>query len=107
MTEGPTIFADLAAEVEIPQDGTLSRVLYKDERLRLVVFAFDAGQELTEHTAAVPAVVQVVRGRLLLTVGADEVAANPGAWIRMPADAPHSVRALEPSVMLLTMLPGG
>jgi quercetin dioxygenase-like cupin family protein len=106
MSAGATIFTDIASEVEIPQDGTLSRVLYKDERLRLVVFAFDAGQELTEHTAAVPAVVQVLRGRLQLTLGAEEVTADPGTWIQMPAKLPHSVRALEPSVMLLTMLPG-
>ena len=107
MTDRATVFTDLAGEVEIPEDGTLSRVLYKDPGVRIVVFAFDAGQELTEHTAAVPAVIQVVRGRLDLTLGADEVAAEPGGWIRMPANLPHSVRALEPSVMLLTMLPKG
>ncbi len=107
MSDDATVFSDIASEVEIPQNGTLSRVLYKDERLRLVVFAFDAGQELTEHTAAVPAVVQVVRGRLDLTLGAEEVTADPGCWIRMAANLPHSVRALEPSIMLLTMLPGG
>jgi quercetin dioxygenase-like cupin family protein len=107
MSDDATIFTDVASEVEIPPDGTLSRVLYQDERLRLVVFAFDTGQELTEHTAAVPAVVQVLRGRLQLTLGAEEVNAEPGTWIRMPAKLPHSVRASEPSVLLLTMLPGG
>lgn len=107
MSDDATIFTDVASEVEIPPDGTLSRVLYQDERLRLVVFAFDTGQELTEHTAAVPAVVQVLRGRLQLTLGAEEVDAEPGTWIRMPAKLPHSVRASEPSVLLLTMLPGG
>lgn len=107
MNDDPTVFTDVATEVEIPRDGTLSRVLYKDEQVRLVAFAFDAGQELTEHTAAVPAVIQVVRGRLSLTLGGDEVAAEPGAWIRMPAHLPHSVHALEPSVMLLTMLTQG
>ena len=106
MSDGATIFTDIATEVEIPKDGTLSRVLYKDDRIRLVVFAFDAGQELTEHTAAVPAVVQVLQGQLQLTLGAEEVTADPGTWIQMPAKLPHSVRALEPSVMLLTMLHG-
>jgi quercetin dioxygenase-like cupin family protein len=106
MSDVATVFTDIATEVEIPRDGTLSRVLYQDERLRLVVFAFDEGQELTEHTAAVAAVLQVLRGRLHLTLGTEEVTADPGAWIRMPAKLQHSVRALEPSVMLLTMLPG-
>ncbi len=107
MRETATVFDDVGAEVDIPPDGTLSRVLYKDDRLRLVVFGFDAGQELTEHTASVPAVVQVLRGRLRLTLGGDEITAGSGTWVHMPAQLPHSVVALEPSVMLLTMLPGG
>jgi len=101
-----TVLNDITSEVEIPPDGTLSRVLYQDEQLRLVVFAFDAGQELTEHTAARPAVVQVLRGRLDLTLGGEETTAAPGSWIHMPAQLPHSVRAQEPSIMLLTLLPG-
>jgi quercetin dioxygenase-like cupin family protein len=105
MTDTVTTFTDIAAEVEIPSDGTLSRVLYKDGSIRLVVFAFDTDQELTEHTASRPALVQVVRGRLHLTLGGHTMIAEPGAWIRMPAKLPHSVRALEPSVMLLTLLP--
>jgi quercetin dioxygenase-like cupin family protein len=105
--ETATVLTDIASEVEIPPDGTLSRVLYQDERLRLVVFAFDGGQELTEHAAAVPAVVQVLRGSLLLTLAGEETTAEVGSWVRMPANLPHSVHALEPSIMLLTMLPGG
>jgi len=105
MTNTATAFTDIAAEVEIPSDGTLSRVLYKDDAIRLVVFAFDADQELTEHTASRPALIQVIRGRLHLTLGDDEVTAAPGSWLRMPARLPHSVRALEPSIMLLTLLP--
>lgn len=102
-----TVFRDVAAEVSIPQDGTLSRVLYKDEQVRLVVFAFDAGQELTDHTAAVAAVVEVVKGRLLLGLGDEQVEIGPGSWVHMPANLSHSVAAIEPSVMLLTMLRGG
>lgn len=107
MTDRATVIADLAAEVEIPQDGTLSRVLYTDERIRVVVFAFDADQELTEHIAASPGVVEVLSGRLRLTLGADVVEAGPGSWTHMPARLPHSVLAREPSVMLLTLLRSG
>ena len=107
MTAAATFIADLAAEVEIPTEGTLSRVVYKDDRLRLVLFAFDAGQELTEHTAAVPAVIQVLRGRLELGLGDHTVTADSGSWAHLPARLPHSVVALEPSVMLLTMHVGG
>ncbi|MCF4136236.1 cupin domain-containing protein [Streptomyces sp. Tue 6430] len=100
-----TVIADLAAELTVPEDGTLSRVLYRDDRLRVVGFAFAAGQELTEHTSALPVVIQVVRGRLDLTLGEERTVAGPGSWIHLPARLPHTVYAVEPSVMLLTMLP--
>jgi quercetin dioxygenase-like cupin family protein len=101
-----TVFADIAAEVEIPKDGTLSRVLYKDGRLRVVVFAFDADQELTEHSTPLAAIVQVVSGRLRLALGEEAVEIGPGSWVHMPPGLPHTVRALEPSVMLLSMVRG-
>ncbi|MFJ9863815.1 cupin domain-containing protein [Streptomyces sp. NPDC101165] len=100
-----TLIQDLAAELPLSEDGTLSRVLYRDDRLRVVGFAFATGQELTEHTSALPVVIQVVQGRLDLVLGEEKAEATPGTWIHLPARLPHSVRALEPTVMLLTMLP--
>jgi quercetin dioxygenase-like cupin family protein len=107
MDEAATVFRDVAAEVAIPKEGTLSRVLYKDEQVRLVVFAFDAGQELTDHSAAMAAIVELVTGRITLGLGEEQVEMTPGSWVHMPANLSHSVVALEPSVMLLTMLRGG
>jgi len=104
MSDPATVFTDLAAEVEIPSEGTLSRVLYRDDLVRVVLFAFDTDQELTEHTASVAAIIQVVSGRLDVTLGDEVVVAAPGSWLRMPPHLPHSVRALEPSIMLLSML---
>ncbi|MFJ3335057.1 cupin domain-containing protein [Streptomyces sp. NPDC086766] len=100
-----TVIHDLAAELPPAGDRTLSRVLYRDERLRVVGFSFAEGQELTEHTSALPVVIQVVRGRLAFDLGGERTEAGPGSWIHLPARLPHSVRAVEPSVMLLTMLP--
>lgn len=99
-----TFIEDLSETLEIPSDGTLSRVLYSDDQLRLVGFAFDTGQELTEHTAAVPVLIQVVSGRLSVTLEAQTMELGPNGWLRMEAHAPHSVRALVPTVMVLTML---
>ncbi len=101
-----TFIPDIGDELEIPTDGTLSRVLYRDDRLRVVGFAFDAAQELTEHTAAVPALIQVVSGRIEVTLDGHRVEMSPGAWLRMDAHQPHSLLAVEPSVVLLTLLPG-
>lgn len=101
-----TVIPDLLAELPVPADGTLSRALYSGDTLRLVGFAFAAGQQLTEHSSALEVVVQVVSGRLRLTLGdADPIELGPSGWVHMPPRLPHSVLALEPTVMLLTMLP--
>jgi quercetin dioxygenase-like cupin family protein len=104
MSDHATVVPDVAAEVTIETDGTLSRVLHNDDQIRLVVFAFDKGQELTEHTASAAATLQVISGRLRLRLGEESLDAWPGAWVHMPPNLPHSVEALEPSVMLLTLL---
>lgn len=106
MTADPpaSVFLDVAQEVEIPVDGTLSRVLYRDDQVRVVVFAFDEGQELTDHTASKPAIVQVVSGRIRLALDGEPVELGPGSWVRMAPNLTHSVLALEATVMMLTLL---
>ncbi|KUO20062.1 cupin domain-containing protein [Streptomyces dysideae] len=99
-----TVITDLATVLPLPEDGTLSRVLYRDDRLRVVGFAFSTGQELTEHTSALPVVIQVVRGHLELVLGEEKTEATPGSWVHLPARLPHTVRATEPTLMLLTMI---
>ncbi|MCU0265500.1 MAG: cupin domain-containing protein [Actinomycetia bacterium] len=98
-----TVFPDLVAELPVPEDGTLSRTLYQDDQVRLVGFAFAAGQELTEHSSALAVVIQVVSGRLHLVLGDQESELTAGGWVHLPARLTHTVRALEPTVMLLTM----
>jgi quercetin dioxygenase-like cupin family protein len=95
---------DAAGFVEVPSAGTLSRTLYQDDAVRVVVFGFAEGEELSEHTASRPAVIQVVRGELELTLAGEAVAAREGAWIHMDAGLPHAVRARTAAVMVLTLL---
>jgi quercetin dioxygenase-like cupin family protein len=99
-----TGFADVAAEVEPPADGTLSRTLYQDDRLKVVLFGFAAGQELSEHTASTPAIMHFLRGEANVTLGAENRSANAGTWIHMTAQLPHSIQAKTPVVMLLLLL---
>ncbi len=70
----------------------------------VTLFAFDAGQELSEHTAPFDAFVLVLEGALTLTIGGAPVRAIPGTIVRMPANIPHAVDAREPARMLLIML---
>ena len=85
MSTAYTHIADLAAQAEPPEQGILSRTIHNDDQLKAVVFGFDQGQELTEHTASKPALLQIVRGEATLTLGDDTIDAQPGAWIHMPA----------------------
>jgi quercetin dioxygenase-like cupin family protein len=99
-----TVLHDVEAELEIPEDGVLSRVLYRDDRIRVVGFAFDVDQELTEHTAAVPAILQVVSGSFRVSLGDTVEDLAPGSWVHMEANLPHSVLALERGTLLLTLM---
>jgi quercetin dioxygenase-like cupin family protein len=103
-----TVIPDLAAQ-EIPSEGILSRTLYADDQLKVVLFAFSAGQELSEHTASTPAIIQIVKGEARLMLGSETIEAHTGTWVYMPAQLAHSVQARTPLVMLLILLkaPGG
>ena len=86
--------------------GIASRVLVKTAGGSVTLFAFDAGQGLTEHTAPFEALAMVLEGAMTLTIGGRLVQATPGTLVRMPAGVPHAVEAHGPTRMLLFMLRG-
>jgi quercetin dioxygenase-like cupin family protein len=99
-----THIADLATEAEPPADGILSRTLYNDEQVKVVLFGFGGGQELSEHTSSMPAILQVLKGEATLTLGDDPIEARPGTFVHMPAGLRHAIRAKGPAVLLLLLL---
>jgi quercetin dioxygenase-like cupin family protein len=104
MTTSYTHFCDLAQETKPPDKGILSRALYNDDRLKVVLFGFARGEELSEHTASMPAVLHFLQGEARLTLADDVVEARPGTWVHMPAGLRHSIQAKTPVVMLLLLL---
>ena len=100
----PAEALDLATLITPAEKGIASRVLAKTSGGTLTLFAFDAGQGLSEHTAPFDALVMVLAGALELTIGHQPVRAVPGTIVRMPAHVPHAVDATEPARMLLVML---
>jgi quercetin dioxygenase-like cupin family protein len=94
----------LALAPAVPEDSILSRTFYKDDHLSAILFSFAAGQELSEHTSAYPAILHFLSGRARLKLGADESIVEAGAWARMAPHLPHTVTAETPVVMLLLML---
>jgi quercetin dioxygenase-like cupin family protein len=84
--------------------GIASRVLARTAAGNITLFAFDVGEELSEHTAPFDALVLTLSGALVLEIGGREVRATPQSIVLMPANVPHAVRATEASRMLLIML---
>ena len=106
MNAACTFIADLLTEAEPPEDGILSRTIHQDERVKAVLFGLGAGQELSEHTSSMPAVLQFLSGEATLTLGDDTLEARPGTFAHMPAGLRHAIRARTPTVMLLLLLKG-
>jgi quercetin dioxygenase-like cupin family protein len=100
------VFESLLKGVEIPNDGTLSRTLQRDDHVEVELLAFAGGQEIPEHTAEVPAVLQILQGDARVTLDGEVRELSAGAWIYMEARLPHAVYAKSPLVILLTMLTG-
>jgi len=96
----------LTALISTTPHGIASRVLAKSAGGTVTLFAFDAGESLSEHTAPFDALVLVLEGALTLTIAGQQVQALPGTIVRMPAGVPHSVDARQASRMLLIMLRG-
>ena len=94
----------LDALVTATAQGIASRVLAKTGAGNITLFSFDAGQELSEHTAPFDALVITLSGALVLTIGGREVQTVPQSVASMPANVPHALRATQPSRMLLIML---
>ena len=102
-----THIADLAGEIEPPEDGILTRTLINDDDLKTVIFGFGQGEELSEHTASMPAIMHFIEGEAALTLGDNTVEAKPGTWIHMPAKLKHAVKTKTPVIMLLLLLKQG
>lgn len=99
-----THILDLAKAADPPADGILSRTVFEDDRIKAIVFGFGQGQELSEHTAAKPAMLFFVKGEAALGLGEEMQEAQAGTWVHMPAGLNHSIKAKTPVVMLLALL---
>ena len=87
------------------QEGAIvSRVILKAEPGNVTLFAFDAGQELSEHTAPFDALVHVLDGEAEIRISGQPFQLKTGEAILMPANQPHAVKAVNKFKMLLTMI---
>ncbi len=102
----PATAVRLSEEITYVPGSIVSRTIARNKGGSLTLFAFDAGQELSEHTAPFDAFVQVLDGSVELTIGGQPVEAQAGETVLMPAGVPHAVHARERFKMLLSMVRG-
>jgi quercetin dioxygenase-like cupin family protein len=95
---------NLLDEIQLPEKGILSQTIYNDEQVKIVLFGFAAGEELTAHTAPMPANIQILSGGATLILGEDRREVGPGCLVHMEPLLTHGVVAKTPTIMLLTLL---
>lgn len=100
-------FTELLAACPIVPGATVSKPLLNLAEGKVVVFAMDAGQEISEHRAPFVSTVHILDGRLRFGVENQERDMQPHDWLVMPANAPHRLTALEPTRFILTLFKKG
>ena len=100
----PATAFNLADLVTYAEGSIVSRAIVQEKVTSLTLFAFDAGQALSEHTTASDAYLQVLDGEADLVVGGQAVVAHAGEVVLLPSGVPHEVNARQRFKMLLTMV---
>ena len=95
---------NLADLVDFEEGRVVSRTFAQNPTLSLTLFAFDAGEGVSTHTAPGDAMVHVLDGEAVVNIDGKEMTAGAGQVVVMPADVPHSVTAVQRFKMLLTVV---
>lgn len=95
---------NIAGLLDYQDDAVVSRTLIDKKVGTVTVFAFDAGQGLSEHTAPFDAMVGLLDGEAVITIAGEDHTVCAGEMIIMPANKPHALRAVQPFKMLLVMI---
>ena len=94
----------LKEAVDYAEGSIVSKIITRDSAGNVTLFAFDAGQNLSEHTAPFDAIIQILDGNAVIYIDRKPHTLGEGEMIIMPANIPHSVKADGRFKMLLTMI---
>ena len=97
---------NLDAHIAYFDESVVSKTLLKKEAGNITLFAFEAGQGLSDHTAPFDAVVYIVDGEAQITIGGETQTVAAGEMLVMPANIPHALHAAQRFKMLLVMIRG-
>lgn len=95
---------NLANQVQYQENAVVSNQVLRAESGNVTLFAFDAGQELSEHSTSFDALLQVVDGKAEIIISGKSFPMQAGETIILPANEPHAVKATAQFKMLLTMI---
>lgn len=95
---------NLSDLVKYQENAVVSSEILKKDAGTVTVFAFDKGQGLSEHTAPFDALVNIIDGRAEVSISGKLFIVKEGEMIVMPANKPHSLKAMEKFKMLLVMI---
>jgi len=105
MKDQYAFYPDLLAEAADVKRGIHSQTISKGDGVEVLLFTLAAGEELSDHTSARPAIVHGLRGSGQLTVAGDSYTLAPGAWLRMAPGTTHAVVAETDLTFALYLLP--
>lgn len=111
MTNSPQLLQPAAADIvpladatQFSPQGIVSRTLLSVPGLRVTLFGFAPGQELTEHSSGSRAIIQILSGTSSWTIAGEPRVIRAGELLHLPPGTPHAVRAEEAFSMLLTLV---
>ncbi len=94
----------LITSIEYSPNAIVSKMVIKKPSGNVTLFAFDTGEELSEHTSPFDAMVQIIDGSAEISISGQLFILKSGESIILPGNIPHAVKALERFKMLLTMI---
>lgn len=100
----PATIMNFNEKVEYSAEGIVSKRVLQKSKGNVSLFAFDKGQQLSEHSAPFDALVQVLEGEAEIIIDQKSYTLMGGDSVIMPANIPHAVNASEKFKMLLTMI---
>ncbi|MBL7928668.1 MAG: cupin domain-containing protein [Bacteroidia bacterium] len=99
-----SLIFNISESVGYSSGSVVSKTLLKKPSGNVTLFAFDKGESLSEHTAPFDALVQLLDGTAEITIGGKLFTLHAGESVIMPADVPHSLKAMEKFKMMLVMI---
>ena len=90
--------------INYQKDSIVSKTIINGKNGTVTIFAFDEGQELSEHSAPFDALVNLIDGKVEIIISGKSFVLKENDLIIMPANKPHAVKAIKKFKMILTLI---